>query len=82
MIRISPAGTSLCQTCWRAKATIGKFVDDKQACESCWQNNRAAAKRRAKMRPGVCSTVSTSLPPVKHVGSLPGQLGLFGEGER
>lgn len=72
--------TKACLVCFRANAVAGKTVDGRQACSQCWRNDRAAAKRRGKMRPGVCATVNASLPQVKHVASLPGQLDLFGEG--
>ena len=73
--------TKACLVCFRANAVAGKTVGGKQACSQCWRNDRAAAKRRGKMRPGVFATVNASLPSVKHVASLPGQLALFGEGE-
>jgi hypothetical protein len=73
--------TKTCRNCFRGEAVPGKFIYDIPACNNCWQRDRAAAMRRGKLRPGVCATVSTSLPNVKHVASLPGQLDLFGEGE-
>ncbi len=74
--------TKSCLVCLQADAAPGKSVDGRQACKSCWHRDRAAAKRRGKMRLGVCAKVNTSLPAIKHVASLPGQLGLFGEGGR
>ena len=82
MIGSIESETKTCRNCFRGEALPGKSVYGIPVCENCWHRDRSAAKRRGKMRPGVCATVNASLPTVKHVASLPGQLDLFGEGEQ
>ena len=67
-----------CHNCWTRPAAENVSLDGWPACTYC---KRIAQKRGRKLVRGIFAAVNTSLPSVKAVASLPGQLDLFGEGE-